>query len=79
MNLYDRKAEFKMDIEDQFLNKEGLWITKFKTENEYEKQLSKVRKTIRETTTDRDFDILIGYHQLLKRSYSNMLLENERY
>jgi len=67
-----------MDIEDQFLNEEGVWISKFQTEEDYENQLRKVRNTIRETTTDRDFDILTGYYNLLKRSYSNMIIDKER-
>jgi len=68
-----------MDIEDQFLNEEGVWITKFQTGREYEEQLMRVRQIIRETTTDRDFDILIGYYQSLKRFRANMIIEKERY
>ena len=67
-----------MDIEDQFLNEEGVWISKFQTEEDYENQLRKIRNTIRETTTDRDLKILTGYYNLLKRSYSNMIIDKER-
>jgi len=65
-------------IEDQFLNNEGKWITDFNTEEEYQDQMNMVRQTIRNTTTDRDFDIIIDYFQLLRRSYTNMLMEKER-
>jgi len=64
--------------EDQFLNKQGKWIIDFNTEEEYQKRISQVRQTIRETTTDRDFDILIDYFQLIRRSYTNWLMEKER-
>jgi len=67
-----------MDIEDQFLNEEGVWVTKFQTEEDYEVQLRKVRNIIRETISDRDFDILVGYYNLLKRSCSNMIIGRER-
>jgi len=67
-----------MNIEDQFINEKGSWITDFSTEEEYQEQINKVRKTIRETTTNRDFDILIDYFQLIRRSYTNWLMEKER-
>lgn len=66
-----------MHIEDQFINKSG-WILNFETENDYKEQMDKVRQVMRETTTDRDFDILVDYFQLLRRSYVNMLMEKER-
>jgi len=65
-------------IEDQFLNEQGKWMTDFNTEEEYQKQISQVRQTIRETITNRDFDILDDYFQLIRRSYTNWLMEKER-
>ena len=64
-------------IEDKFLNERG-WIIDFSKEEEYQEQMNKVRQTVRETTTDRDFDILLDYFQLLRRSYTNWLMEKER-
>ena len=68
----------KMKIEDQFLDDNGIWISEFNTEEEYVKQVNRVSRTMKETTTDRDFEILFGYLQLLKRSYTNMIMTKER-
>jgi len=67
-----------MKIEDQFLDDNGIWISEFNTEEEYVKQVNRVSRTMKETTTDRDFEILFGYLQLLRRSYTNMLMTKER-
>jgi len=67
-----------MKIEDQFLDDNGIWISEFNTEEEYVKQVNRVSRTMKETTTDRDFEILFGYLQLLKRSYTNMIMTKER-
>jgi hypothetical protein len=67
-----------MDIVDQFLNDRGKWMIDFNTEDEYQKQINRVRQSIRETIKDNDFDVLVDYFQLLRRSYVNMLMEKER-
>jgi len=67
-----------MNIEDQFIDENGKWMTDFNTEDEYQMQMNKVRQTVRGTTTNREFDVLLDYFQLLRRSYTNWLMEKER-
>lgn len=68
----------EVKIEDQFLNNKGTWMIDFRNEKEYQEQMNKVRQTIRETTTNRDFDVLDDYLYLLKRNYTNFIIELER-
>jgi len=58
---------------NQFLNDKGRFITIFKTIEDVEEQMKKVRDVIRQTKTDSDFDDLHMYYQTLKNIKLNII------
>ena len=64
------------NIINQFLNDKGRFITIFKTIEDVEEQMKKVRDVIRQTKTDSDFDNLHMYYQTLKYLISDILYQS---